>query len=65
MDFKVMEEKYTTVGWKTSAEVIEMVGRCEAWTQYLSEHFEGLEKVLREQCFTTQPERPALAEQAQ
>lgn len=65
MDFKVMEEKYTTIGWKTSAEVIEMVGRCEAWTQYLSEHFEGLEKVLREQCFTTQPERPALAEQAQ
>lgn len=55
MDFKVMEEKYTTIGWKTSAEVIEMIGRCEPWTQFLCEHFEGLEKVLREQCHTEQP----------
>jgi Predicted phosphoesterase (MutT family) len=55
MDFKVMEEKYTTIGWKTTAEVIEMIGRCEPWTQFLCEHFEGLEKVLREQCHTEQP----------
>lgn len=55
MDFKVLEEKYTTVGWKTTAEVLEMVGRCEPWTQYLSEHLVGLEAVLREQCKTEQP----------
>lgn len=55
MEFKVLEEKYTTVGWKTTAEVIEMIGRCEPWTQYLCEHLEGLEAILREQCKTEQP----------
>ena len=56
MDFKVLEEKYTTVGWKTSAEVIEMASRCEPWTRYLTEHMEGLEAVLRDKCFTEQPQ---------
>jgi predicted NUDIX family phosphoesterase len=56
MEFKVLEEKYTTVGWKTSAEVIEMASRCEPWTRYLTEHMAGLEAVLRDKCFTEQPQ---------
>lgn len=59
MEFKVLEEKYSTVGWKTSEEVREMRPRCEAWTQYLCEQLPGLEAVLLEKCHTEQPQMAA------
>lgn len=57
MNFKVLEEKYTTVGWKTKAELAELLPRCEAWTKLAFEQIDGLEKVLREQCTTELPEQ--------
>lgn len=52
IDFKVMEEKYTTIGWKTKDELREMHARCEPWTQYLIEHLDAMEVVLRNECKT-------------
>lgn len=52
VDFKVLEEKYTTIGWKTKDELRELHARCEPWTQYLIEHLDDMEVILREQCKT-------------
>ncbi|MNZ82120.1 hypothetical protein D3C78_1008110 [compost metagenome] len=61
IDFRVMEEKYSTIGWKTKEELKEMHARCEPWTQYLIEHLDGLEEIARTQCFTTPPEQAQVA----
>jgi len=61
MDFKVLEEKYSTIGWKTKEELADLLPRCEAWTKLAFEQIDGLEKVLREQCTTELPE-PTAAE---
>lgn len=50
IDFKVLEEKYTTIGWKTKAELRELHARCEPWTQYLIEHLDAMEEILRTEC---------------
>ncbi len=50
VDFKVLEEKYTTIGWKTKDELREMHARCEPWTQYLIEHLDDMEARLIEDC---------------
>jgi len=63
IDFKVLEEKYTTVGWKTKEELLELRPRCEPWTQYLLEHIDAMEHILRTECrVDARPEEPAVLE---
>jgi len=50
VDFKVLEDKYTTIGWKTKDELREMKARCEPWTQYVIEHLDAMEARLIEDC---------------
>lgn len=62
VDFKVLEEKYTTIGWKTKDELRELHARCEPWTQYLIEHLDDMEAILREQCKTDARSQEAAVE---
>ncbi|QTH80484.1 hypothetical protein PA10_00286 [Pseudomonas phage pPa_SNUABM_DT01] len=59
ISFKVLEEKYTTIGWKTKEELLELRSRCEPWTQYLLEHIDAIELIARNECFTQPPQMQA------
>ncbi|MNO12945.1 hypothetical protein D3C76_25650 [compost metagenome] len=64
IDFRVLEEKYTTIGWKTADELRAMHARCEPWTQYLIEHLDALDAFIRAECHTdnTVAKAPTLEE---
>lgn len=55
MDFKLIEDKYTAIGWKTKEELEELLPRCEPWTQYLIPLLDGITDVLISECRTEAP----------
>lgn len=59
MDFKILEPKYSAIGWKSSEELLEMRADLEPWSFYTVEHIAELEKILIEQCRTEQPQPQA------
>ncbi len=55
MDFTLIEDKYTAIGWKTKEELNELIPRCEPWTQYLIPLLDGIADVLVNECRTELP----------
>jgi len=50
VDFKVVEDKYTTIGWMTTGELIENAGRFEEWSKFCLTVLTPLEEMARTEC---------------